>query len=461
MRILNISYLLFLLLTTICQTSAAATYYVDQQNILALDSNAGSEALPWKTIQKAADTLQAGDTVFVKQGTYTELTPGFPESDMKGIKVKNSGTSGHFITFSNYPDHSPVIDQQNSGVGFIISGKNFIRVAGFEIKNIKGATDKSAGIVTTGGCNHIIVENNYIHDIDGTAGSNVAGIRFDSTVNAIARNNRVHTVRVNGALNANASGLTGFSMSDIIVENNEFYDAYHGVYHKQSTGNIGLLVKKNRIHDVVTGLWYDVAGTGDPIHVNQRVTQNIIYNTDNAIWLEASEGDVSDMNDTFLVWNNTLVPKQNGIWTRNTQKISLYNNIIVGPLTKDTLRFRLPTQIDEINYNLYFGTNRFVLNLFAANQQTYTSLSQWRSSEGYDLNSLIDDPEFVDSANHDYQLRASSPARMSGKNAMNMGAYINDSDVIGLLSNPVGPQPNNDVCTPIKGTNGKIALVCL
>jgi hypothetical protein len=219
-----------------------------------------------------------------------------------------------------------------------------------------------------------------------------------------------------------------------------------------------LLIKKNRIHDVVTGVWYDVAGTGDPIHVNQRVTQNIIYAVDNAVWLAASQGDVTDMNDTLIVWNNTLAPIKNGIWARNTQNINIYNNIVVGPLEKDTLRFQLPTQINEIDHNLYFATNRFVLNLFANNQLNYTSLPQWRSGEGHDLNSLTVDPKFVDAANHDYHLLSDSPAKSSGKNGVNMGAYINDDDIIGLLQ----PKPNQDeLCVPIKNANDKVVLTCL
>ena len=45
------------------------TYYVAKTGS---DSNPGTEAQPWLTIQKAANTMVAGDTVYIKQGTYTE-----------------------------------------------------------------------------------------------------------------------------------------------------------------------------------------------------------------------------------------------------------------------------------------------------------------------------------------------------------------------------------------------------
>ncbi len=63
--------------------NAQATYYVS--DIVGDDANIGSEAAPFKTIQKAADTMQSGDTCLIKQGVYREsVTP--PTS---GVTFKN------------------------------------------------------------------------------------------------------------------------------------------------------------------------------------------------------------------------------------------------------------------------------------------------------------------------------------------------------------------------------------
>src|SRR5437762_14046229 len=58
------------------QSSAMVTvsyepvFYVD--GITGDDSNPGSSSAPWKTIQKAADTIGPGATVNVNAGTYDE-----------------------------------------------------------------------------------------------------------------------------------------------------------------------------------------------------------------------------------------------------------------------------------------------------------------------------------------------------------------------------------------------------
>ena len=72
----------------------AATYYVDGANRAAQDSNPGTEAQPWKTINKATGTVQAGDTVLVKAGVYREL-----------VALWHAGTAARPITIAAYPGH--------------------------------------------------------------------------------------------------------------------------------------------------------------------------------------------------------------------------------------------------------------------------------------------------------------------------------------------------------------------
>jgi hypothetical protein len=65
-----------------------STYYV---SVGGADSNAGSLAKPFRTIQRAANLAQPGDTVFVRQGTYRET-----------VRPMRSGTGSSPIQFKAY-----------------------------------------------------------------------------------------------------------------------------------------------------------------------------------------------------------------------------------------------------------------------------------------------------------------------------------------------------------------------
>ena len=67
------------------QDTAAANYYVDTASLGGACSDVASGTAlssPWCTIQKAANTAVAGDTVYVRGGTYREV-----------VTPANSGTA--------------------------------------------------------------------------------------------------------------------------------------------------------------------------------------------------------------------------------------------------------------------------------------------------------------------------------------------------------------------------------
>src|SRR5947209_2610425 len=114
---------------------SGVTYYVSTSGN---DNNAGTLAAPWRTIQKAANTVQAGDTVKVRAGTYNEV-----------VTMKTSGNSTQgYITFANYPGEAPIVDGTGLAVG--ASGQtgllsldgtfNYIVIKGFEIRNYSSSS---------------------------------------------------------------------------------------------------------------------------------------------------------------------------------------------------------------------------------------------------------------------------------------------------------------------------------
>src|SRR5450755_4381669 len=92
------------------------------------DSNPGTQAAPWRTIQHAADTLRAGSTVNVRSGVYEEL-----------VSINASGNaSDGFISFQSYPGETAILDAvhltptERQAV-LTVYNQRYVRIVGFEI----------------------------------------------------------------------------------------------------------------------------------------------------------------------------------------------------------------------------------------------------------------------------------------------------------------------------------------
>jgi len=118
--------ILFLGLTA--SPARSATYYVDRNHASANDANNGtSESLPWKTISKANSTMQAGDTVLIKAGTYT--------TSSNTIQPSRSGAAGNPITYKNFGTDVVNIATGSSGYGVRLENRSHIVVEGINVTN--------------------------------------------------------------------------------------------------------------------------------------------------------------------------------------------------------------------------------------------------------------------------------------------------------------------------------------
>ena len=97
---------------------AASTYFVDSNGS---DSNVGGKQSPWRTLQFAADKVEAGDTVIVRAGEY------------RGFSMHNkSGTATKRIIFKAQP--GAIINQAGRlGDGINLEYSSFITIDGFQL----------------------------------------------------------------------------------------------------------------------------------------------------------------------------------------------------------------------------------------------------------------------------------------------------------------------------------------
>lgn len=101
---------------------AAALPLVGAQYFVATngsDSAAGTQAAPWRTLTKAASTVQAGDTVWVRGGDYA--------GEGQIYIGTRAGTPAAPITFSAYPGERPVARgvEFNTVSNYVIIGFTF------------------------------------------------------------------------------------------------------------------------------------------------------------------------------------------------------------------------------------------------------------------------------------------------------------------------------------------------
>jgi polygalacturonase len=174
-----------------------AVYYVATNGS---DGWSGTIGAPWRTPQKAAGTLVAGDTVYVRQGVYTGQ-----------VVASNSGSADEWITYAAYSNETPTLDGQgivpkSLGEGvFTITNRHFIRVEGFRI-----ARSAYAGILAEESSD-LVIRRNW------TSNTWSSGIAAWNCTNVTIEENRVQLacqgdgdlqecITVSGTLNFDVRG---------------------------------------------------------------------------------------------------------------------------------------------------------------------------------------------------------------------------------------------------------------
>jgi hypothetical protein len=160
----------FVLLATAAaaRSARAAEYYVSTTGS---DSNPGTMDAPWATLQKGANTAVAGDTVWIRGGTYKVTTPA---SSGAGLNFTKSGTSDtNRIKYWAYPGELPVIDFSGLVIsttgytmGFNVTG-SYLHFKGLEICNVPMNMYSNNGISVGGSAAYDIFESLNMHHNSG------------------------------------------------------------------------------------------------------------------------------------------------------------------------------------------------------------------------------------------------------------------------------------------------------
>jgi len=161
-----------LLSAAMARSASAAEYYVAPSGN---DSAAGTMAAPFATIQRGHDVASAGDTVWIRGGTYRPTTG---KASNAGFVFSKSGTSDtNRIHFLAYPGEQPVFDfsqlqlSTSTAAGFYVTG-SWLHFKGLEIMNVPMPGGSSNNGIWNYGTSASPAANNFyenlnIHHITG------------------------------------------------------------------------------------------------------------------------------------------------------------------------------------------------------------------------------------------------------------------------------------------------------
>ena len=426
------------------------TYYVslngDDNNDGLSPENISNGRGPWKTIQKAADTLEAGDIVYVREGTYYEK-----------ILITKSGSKEHgYITYQNYPNEKPIISRNDQDYGEdTVQGKNvsYIKFKGFTLYNcIRNA------LVFRDGGSHIIIQNNEIYEqnkdvpLDKRVGHALSIIAtklhpmsYILISNNILHHNHTGNPNVSGAYDEALTVLGEveyFKISNNKVYNNDFIGIdiighQEGAFSVFGMNRYGI-VKNNLIYNngvrkvwasslyvdgavdllVENNIIFDNKGPGIAIsqETKESTTDHVIFRR-NLMWnnhynmlgsMPSSGGNVKNCVFVHNISNGSQGNESEIYFGRGEDNV-IKNNIFVST---DNASYLLHELNDANTSSWIFDFNAYVplisLNKkLVMEQKIFDSFTTYQQESGKDINSLnleLNQILFKDIDNRDYHL---------------------------------------------------------
>ena len=238
------SVLLLLAVLLLGQLASAATYYVATAGS---DSNPGTLAAPFLTLQQGVNRAVAGDTVIVRDGTYghvNSVTGGDSSgNEYAPVVLYNSGTAGAWITIKAEHKGAAVLDCEMLCDAYI----NLYNASYIVIQDLVITRGYKEAIHSNDAAHHITLRGNQFQYIANRSTSTTLGLDGlyvnPNCHDFIIDSNVFHDI---GRTNVNwldhGLYLHGFSFTII---NNIFYNIPHGWSIQMADGLSNVLIANN------------------------------------------------------------------------------------------------------------------------------------------------------------------------------------------------------------------------
>ncbi|MBD2449520.1 right-handed parallel beta-helix repeat-containing protein [Nostoc sp. FACHB-152] len=392
----------------ISQATTPVTYYVSGNG--SNKNNGLSASSAFRTIQRAADLTNPGDTILIMNGVYTNTYPGAV------VYISRPGTAQAWIKYQAYPGHTPKI-KHNTWNGIVLNkGVSYIEVQGLDIEgnnaNItlnyaKTQRYNTNNPLTSGNClyidgrkggypHHIRILNNKIHNCGGVGISAVRSDYVTISGNEVF-NNAWYSPFANSGISigqgVNTDSNTGYKM---YITNNKVYNNRQyipWVRNGKITDGNGIIVDDTRNTQ---------NGSTLPPYTGRTLIANNISYQNGGSGIHTFKGDYVDIvNNTTYLNNQSPEIDYGQIMANTSTDVKILNNIMYSIPGKRINSNWNNTNV-TYNYNLYANSSKI---------------------EVKGVNDIVGDPQFVNASTGDFRLLSTSPA-------INQGLQLIQSDFI-------------------------------
>jgi parallel beta-helix repeat protein len=398
------------------------------------DAAAGSIDAPWRTVQRAADLVPPGSTVFLRDGTYAPFV------------MRRSGAADQPITFTAYPGETPTIDGGGTTENTVrLARVTYVRLVGLTLTGGFGVGHRGSGIIVENST-HVELRSNTVRD------NRAFGIRLLLSGELIVEGNDVY---------GNAVGIHAGSVGDgTLIVGNRVHDnnlmitntpdivgddvGGDGIAIVNGTGSVliaGNLVYRNRAASYDFG--YDGGAFSVYAASNWTFRDNVTYDNRNVLETGTDAGKTPCANGSFvrnLSFGATSVDRSVGLILRCASNALIANNTFAGlqffvfdlshnanPWGASIDGTRIVNNVISIDTGKVYGIqtaipagvllDRNVLHLSGTavlgsvvGKGTTSSLATFQSWTGEELDSVLGDPLYRDVLANDYRPTALSAA---------------------------------------------------
>ncbi len=372
-------------------------------------------------------------------------------SNVRRYITIDGGTNGIIETTDN---GTAFTNQQPSG-GVWTTAVDHFTVQNLNIRNLYVRTPQSndpnqygKGIYTGGG-SYITVRNNTITNAYlGIGASYGSGIAAGNTV--VIDNNTIN--RINWGITVTAGGgsvdplLTNLTISNNRIDGFDIWETLgpdiglhrDGIFlfNGAVAGHLGSATDINIFGNYIGpginpqtpwagtgGIWAGY-GVSPSQYVNVNIYNNVLalkpgyawanyfimtYGTNVTIVNNTIVGDIGSRSSREVWFNGIFFAGINGV---------IKNNLIYLPASSVMVSVdEMSTSTVQVNNNIYYTpTTPLQLGTTAGGATHFHTFSEWKNTYGFDANTTIANPQFVDFVNGNYHLQALSPAVDAGTN---------------------------------------------